>query len=339
MCSSYTTLFVYIYIPNHIPKLMYKYLLYCFTFLYSSMLSAQENYTDFSVNKKYGVVNTQNLEEMVVPFYTKEVLFSDAYLGFENDNALEFYDKTTGKLLQYSKAEQQYHLYVKTKEYLHITTKENRSALIDQQLKVAATFPYMYSSINAFLFTPFIIARSVNGFDVYNTRQSPFKLLHKHIKATDYSIIKILNKEKEFEYYAVFYGKETVYIYTEDFSLLKTIPAHAATEKEAITVLKSYYNVDEGLENFDPPLATETGNWYLVRKENGCKIYESQSYSNLYVKVKDRFDVTAEWMDEVKVYDNKTKEMYIFKLDRAAKKALIPLKYQQLMGLEIVEKK
>lgn len=317
---------------------MYKYLLHLFALLSTSFtLSAQEQYTDFSVNDKFGVVNVTNLEEYIAPFYTKEILFSDDYLGFEKGIDLEFYNKNTGKLLQFSAAELHYHLYVKTKEYLHIATKDNKSALLDQRLGIATTFAYLYTSINNFLFTPFIIAKSKNGYDIYNANQS-FKLLHKQIKATDHSIIKILNKKKELEYYAAFYGKETVNLYTEDFKLLKTIPAHAATEQEAIAVLKSYYRVNDEPENFDPPIAAVATDWYLVRNEHEYKIFESQLYSDLYIKVKERFIITAEWMDKVKVSDIQTGETYVFKLDRTGKKALIPLEYQQLMGLEIIEK-
>lgn len=317
---------------------MYKYLLYLFALLSSSfILSAQEQYTDFSVNSKYGVVNTTNLEEYIAPSYTKMMLFSDDYLGFEKGTDLEFYHKITGKSVQFSTAEQHYHLYVKTREYLHIVTKEHKSALLNQQFKIAYTFPYLYSYINNFLFTPFIIAKSKDGYDIYNTNQS-FKLLHKQIKASDYSIIKIFNKEKELEYCAVFYGKETVELYTEDFKLLKTIRTHAHTEEEAIAVLKSYYTVNDGIENLDPPLAADITDWYLVRKENGYKIYETQLFSSLYLKVKEEFEVENTWLDEVKVFDRSTANTYVFKLNGAAKKALIPTKYQQLMGLKIIDR-
>jgi hypothetical protein len=317
---------------------MYKYLLYLFALLSSSfILSAQEQYTDFSVNSKYGVVNTTNLEEYITPSYTKKILFSDDYLGFEKGADLDFYSKTTGKLFPLSTAEQHYHLYVKTREYLHIATKERKSALLDQQFEIAHTFPYLYTAIDNFLFTPFIIAKSKEGYDVYNTNQS-FKLLHKQIKASDYSIIKILDKEKRLDYYAVFYGKETVDLYTEEFKLLKSIRAHASTEMEAIAILKPYYKVNDEIENFDPPRVADITDWYLVRQENGYKIYETQLFSSLYLKVKDRFDVQNTWSDEVKVFDKSAGVAYLFKLNGAEKKALIPVKYQQLMGLEIIDR-
>lgn len=334
-----TQLFLYIFtFQNYIPESMYRYLLPFFVLISSLTSSAQKQYTDFSVNKKYGVVNVTNLDEYVAPSYTKQVFFTDDYLGFEKGIDLEFYNKKTGQLSTFSTAELHYHLYVKTKEYLHIATKENKSALLDQRLSITATFPDLYNSINNFLFTPFIIAKSKNGFDIYNTRQTPFKLVYKQIKATDYSIIKIWNKENELEFYAVFYGKEKVYLYTEDFSLMKTIPAHAATEKEAIAVLKSHYNVDDGPENFDPPIAAERAHWYLVKVENGYKIYETQLFSTLFLKIKERFTVESTWSDEVSVSDKSNGDIYIFNLDGKNKKALIPLKYQQLMGLEIIEK-
>ncbi|WP_222165737.1 hypothetical protein [Edaphocola aurantiacus] len=277
------------------------------------------------------------MEEYIAPSYTKDILFSDDYLGFEKGTDLDFYSKTTGKLFPFSTAEQHYHLYVKTTEYLHIATKEHKSALLDQQFKIAHTFPYLYSSINSFLFTPFIIAKSKDGYDVYNTNQS-FKLLHKQIKASDYSIIKILDKEKRLDYYAVFYGKETVDLYTEEFKLLKSIRAHAGTEMEAIAILKPYYKVNNEIENFDPPRAADITDWYIVRQEKGYKIYETQLFSSLYLKVNDRFDVQNTWSDEVKIFDKSAKETYVFKLNGTDKKALIPMKYQQLMGLEIIDR-
>lgn len=316
---------------------MYKYLLYFFALLSSFTVSAQDNFSEFIVNQKYGIVNVQNLEEKVAPVYTKRIFFSRDYIVFEKDSRVDMYQRITGNMIQFQTAEPHYHLYVNTSEFLHITTEQQKSALLDEQLNIAITFPYQYTSINNFLSSSFIIAKSNKGYDIYNTEQS-FKLLHKQIKAVDYFIINVKNKEKIFENYTVFYGNGTVNVYTEKFKLLKVIPSGAHTVNEAMQALNPYFMAELLPEESAPIVVGQLQDWNFVTDESGFNIYEDQRFPQTQFKVKSEFQI----MDDggyVCVYNLYGKGRFSFKLNEAGKKALIPVKYQQLMGLQIVEKK
>lgn len=310
-------------------------------FLLLSMLSlpgfAQDKYTDFSVNGKFGLVKVDNLEEYLEPTYPKRIASSSDYLGFKKENELFFYNKTSGKMLQFLVAEDEYSIYRRGSELMHVV-KDGKSALLDRNMKLVKIFPYRYTTIRHPYWSTNLIAKSKDGYDIYDLQES-YKLGQRKIDAGSYFISDFTQNDKIWKNCTVFYGKDKVIVYDDKFKILKVVAQKASNYSEVISVLKPYYTaISDDPDALDPSLSYDP-NWSSRQIENGYKICESTyHYPGLQLKLKDIFKVRNGDYSDVTVFSTKANDTYTFKLDKVGKKALIPLKYQQLMGLEVLKK-
>ncbi|RQO30235.1 hypothetical protein DBR32_11705 [Taibaiella sp. KBW10] len=317
---------------------MKRYLFYLILFLLGSFskISAQDNYTDFSVNGKFGLVKVPQLEEYLKPIYTGKVIFTDDYLGFKKGKELFFYQKTSGKQLQFLVGEDEYRMYRWGGELLHVV-KDGKSALLGRNMKLVKTFPYLYITIRYPYWSSSLIAKSKNGYDIYDVVQS-YKLIQS-ISASDYFSSGLRQEDHTFSNCTIFYGKDQVMVYNDQFQLLKTVPGKVASIDAVIEILRPYFMIESDDPSAMDPSSSYDRNWSSGQIENGYKICESPyHYPDIQLKVKERFNVRNGEYSDVTISSKESSETYTFKLDKGTKKALIPLKYQQLMGLEVLQK-
>ena len=313
---------------------MYKYLLYLLIILFSLPASAQDLYTDFSVNDRYGVVNRNSLEETVKPTYPKRIVFAEKYLGFEKEGQVYFYEKSSGKVQQFVVAQERYHLYPKSGDLLHIVQKQ-RSALLNMDMKIVKTFAEQYNTFN-YYWSNYLIALGKNGYDVFDIDKS-YKPILLHINANDYFLADFVHNGKILNGCVVFYGKDVISLFDDKFKLLKTVHKNVQHIDMAVAALLPDYTAKMEPDALDPSLSDFDG-WRVSSTESGYRIYESSKFRNLKLRINESFDVRNFWPDDVMIFNRKDKTSFSFKLDNSAKKALIPLKYQQLMGLQIIDK-
>lgn len=313
---------------------MYKYLLLLLSILFSLPASAQDNYTEFSVNEQYGVVNRNSLEEVVQPTYPKRIVFAKRYLGFEKDGKVYFYEKSSGNVQQFIVAQERYRLYPKSADLLHIV-QNHKSALLDVDMKIVKTFAEQYSTFNNY-WPDYLIALGKNGYDVFDIDES-YKTILRHINANDYFLADFVHKGKTLDECIVFYGKDVIALYDSRFKLLKTVHKKVQNVDMAVAALLPDYTAKMEADALDPSLSDFDG-WRLSSLESGYRIYESPKFRNLKLRIDESFDVRNFWPDDVMIFNRKDKTSYSFKLDGNAKKALIPLKYQQQMGLQVLDK-
>lgn len=318
---------------------MYKYLLYLLTILFSLSAYSQDNYTEFIVNGKYGVVNIQTLEEKAAPIYKREISFFDNFLTLEKDSVLDLYNKTTGEFKQFLMGEPRYYVSLDLIDFLHIVTAQHKSALVTKKMKVSFTLPQRYLSIKSFPFSFFLIAKTMNGYDIYDMEKS-MNLPFLQIKSGSYFIAGLEDKQGVKANFIVFFGKGEVSIYTKKFQLLKTVRSDAVTANDAVEALKPYFTTDYFEDKDAPRIVVGSANsrpdWELVNDDGGFNTYIHEKYPQIQLKVKSQFGIRD--AGYVTVFNSDGSGQYSFKLDRTSKKALIPLKYQQLMGLEIIER-
>lgn len=286
-------------------------------------VTAQPVYEVFAVNGKYGIVNTTDFSTFVVPSYP---LFDDFYqdcLALGNGTACYFFDKTSGDKTIFINLYQS-SVKINGKNYFHFVNNQY-SYLIPDVVKEKIKLPKKYDYFKTE--DKHLVSKAVNGFDVYKTTQFSKPVISDILATACYlGIFQQINTD-HFKTLWIFYGKSSVFVYSDTFKRLKKYPVKVTTLDEALTVIK---------EHFIPVATKELTNTNAViplywRKsyENGITTVTSWKNAKNVFTVKGYFEA-YKWFDDenwVQLQSLENKENYIFKLDFANKRVLLPKTY------------
>lgn len=308
--------------------------LICILIFISIHSFAQANYEIFGVNRVYGIVETESLKEVLPPIYSKRIYYGEDHYGFFKDsNTIIFHSKNDNSTIEFEIPKNNYFVHINHKVYLH-TYIDNKSVLLDSKLNKHAQFNKRYKQLYSENYkSNFIVGDFDDKFDVF------------HFSNLTTPFITITNSPKYYYYYYnnksyhstlihTFFGTKETYFYNDSFQLIHTLDQHIETEKGIRDSLKisdykficEYIGLGGG--------ASEE----LWSKNNATdqKIRYSSKEFPYSILINKNFQLSG--MYERKLFLVGSKESsFEFKLHQNSAKAFIPIRYQKMMGLELVD--
>ncbi len=298
----------------------------------SSWAQYPYKFEEFSVNGQKGIVNTQTLEEVLMPIYNKHILnfTENLFILKKNEDTIVVFNKHSGKWSAPMRLANEYRkISLNKKNYLY-TVDKGKYILLDSLLQKKYLLPKLLNPLYHHYDFPenFFIAKDKDTLEVYRIEKSSLKLLHR-IKATDFYITKVKDKGTEMKLY-VLNGFEKQYIFDEYFKLKD--------------ISLDYYN-DANLSDLSSG-GKRAPNVQLKRTigdgMSEYDVYSSSNSSPFKMHLASNYRLYTQYNSTCYFVEGGTsdsaKNVYSFKIDTANAKALLPLKYQEEMRLKIIKK-
>lgn len=320
-------------------------------------VKAQKNYETFMINNLYGIVETKTLNEFVIPKYNVKVEFNNNFISFkdtENDSLILFSKKTGDriankvKLVNYSAT-----VNLGGKRYLN-SLENGKSVILDSLLQKRFFLPKQYNYFYQIESSHYFYAEidDEDTFDIFKKTNTEMKILHS-IKAIKFDKEFLVKSNGEKEEVFVFYGLEKTYLFNDNLELIKTINKLASHKHDLDDIInpthEAVYYTDNGPEYKKPSVDPKS---YQKISSDTIKNHYISEKGNLKISVFNKFTLDYYYKQDYLLYFNKPyfrvgnyssnqeeRKVYTFLIDIKSSKALIPLKYQVEMGLNINIKK
>ncbi|WP_177761207.1 hypothetical protein [Flavobacterium sp. I3-2] len=302
---------------------------------------AQEKYEAFEFEGKFGVVNTNTLEEFVIPTF-------DSYAPvFEDDVAvtqkaeLYLFDKMTGEQKKFTS---HYDIFYSSSNEKYFYFKEDKKGVVVPTKKSNQTinFDKNYQSIESIYGN--LLAKNKESYDVFS-KDNYDKPKWENIRAEDIYNDYFLNKKtKEIQKIIILYGKENVLVYDDSFDLIKEYKEAVTNQKKLFELISSDFEVHD--KNFmTDGRERDIKSWEFVNdndftiitlkeKNISFKIKGDYVLSNLKIYYSYRNEKEIEnW---ISLIDTTSKMKVSFIIDFDNNKILLPKKYQKLLNIKML---
>ncbi|AWI26774.1 hypothetical protein [Flavobacterium pallidum] len=326
---------------------MRKILLVIF-YLTINFAQSQNKFESFVINEKLGIVEISTLSEYIAPTFDsyKKININSDFITIRQNDSLRIFDKKNGnwKKSIYLNSDL-LTAYIDQRTYIHII-ENNKSVLLDSVFKPAIHFPKAYSQIQ-YIERSFFYAQNNNTLDIYKLTKKTSVLKHT-IDAKFYSTEKKHNDDGSTTDYIMFYGGDATYQFDLDFTLIKKFEKKITEEYELNYLLDPSNKISVSP---DGPKTKEKHVEFLEEKTTDKIIYTVIDSSfkiamNLDFVLKkfgeNEFIVYKVFStvdkDGRKITSMGAKDSYRFKIQFKELKALLPIKYQNEIGLEVLQK-
>lgn len=313
---------------------------------------AQKNYETFMINGLYGIVETNTLNEFLIPKYKVKVEFNNDFISFkdaENDSLILFSKKTGDriankvKLVKYSGT-----VKLAGKRYLN-SLENGKSVILDSLLQKSFFLPKQYNYFYQIESSNYFYAEidKEDTFDILKKTNTELKILHS-LRAIKFDKEFLVKSNGEKEEVFVFYGLEKTYLFNDNLELIKTINKVASDKHDLNDIINPtdevvYYTYD-GPKHKKPSVHPNT---YQKISSNIFKDGYISEKGNLKISIFNQFTLTYSHKQYLWYFNQpyfrvgnyssnqKERKVYTFLIDEKSSKALIPLKYQVEMGLNV----
>lgn len=304
-----------------------------FCFFLCFLASAQDTFNTFDgfgIDKKYGLVNVENQTEIIAPSYAQIIFTFTDYVGFKNETDVDLFSKKTGEKLSF-KETYQTDLYLKRVKYTHFQD-QNFSYLISNVVSERLQLPKKYQSLSTQ--HNYLIAFAANSYDVYKDTNLNVPKIAALKASAFHSYIANVAKQDDFSTVNVFYGLGTIYVYSEEFELLKTYKNKAKDQNKMLTVLQKDFPAVDTKEMMQTSMIGYP-NWRYEHLNGVTKVsLFSDPKKYFYVAKKCEAQLVPGNDDWVEIQLLESKGTYQFMVDFEHQRFNLPAKYIQELGLK-----
>lgn len=298
---------------------------------------AQSNFATFGAYEKYGVVKVQHLEEILPPDF--EVQFHAdkvQHIVLAYKKLLVTVNKTTGKIDSFELAYEKPKLNSAGDFWLH-TKKDGVSIALNannmKQYNLGKNYDFIRHYDNKFL------AKNAAGYERINVDQNGRRVVE-NIPGTEAVSLEVKEKSKH-KYLTIlcFYGGKYTYVYDNELNPLKVVNKQVKNQKELKAALAKYY-ISEREPFLSAVSSGKPEKWSLSKTENTYNYFKPRDEDvDYYLKLHSEYKYQLIYNDQLQFRFINTlnkDDSYSFDIVDSQRKALIPLKYQQKMGLSVL---
>ncbi len=322
--------------------------------LFANVLFAQNKYETFVVNDSVGIVEVTTLNEIYKPSFdfSKRLEININYFTYIESDSLKIFNKQNGNWEKMIPIKNYSSLYLTPNFYFH-TILDNKSVILDSIFQKHFTLKKTFSNFDK-LNNEFILGKEKDSYSIFKISNNKCTLKYS-LYATNYTKKNRNENNGGNEEMLVFFGGNKTYVFNNKLELVKT-------HNKKITDEYEIYDIINPIQT-KIGIMDETGSNYRNLKlipEKFFKINSDTDEVNQYTsEISDLVVVTNNNYD-LNSYDSKnfiafkifhsltktgnkmtsmsSKNGFRFIIDSKTAKALIPLKYQLEMGLEILKK-
>ncbi|MBA5792658.1 hypothetical protein H1R17_01310 [Flavobacterium sp. xlx-214] len=301
----------------------------------------QEKYQAFQYENKFGVVDKTSLEEIVPPTYASFAPVFQDVLAFVDKDKFYFYDENTGVTSIYIDRNQPILIY-KMGIYFHCVNNDKSVLISSSKFSNKIFFNREYERITT-VYQNIMGFTKTNSIDVYKKGDYNTQYL-KDVSATffEFEHLYDIKNQKEVSTY-IFYGKDNIYIYDENFELLNSIASSESDYKKILQLIAGdYKKIDQDWK---------TDGWgnisiWNVKNEKGITVFSVDGFDFSF-SVKGNFDKSTLSLSKfyldvrdinywVVIKNIETQMEYCFKIDLKNKTFFYPKKYQKKLKLQML---
>jgi len=330
------------------------FIIYLFLLTFSNNLFAQYQIEPFSVNGKVGVVYTSSLKEFLAPTYPiwKSVKINQNYIAFrDSSDYLIATNKVNLKSITPIKLSRTSPLVGFYESILLHSIQDNKSVLVDSTFQNKYHFSKAYKFIRDFnKSNGFCYAESENLIEIYKLETDYPKLIH-NIAANKLTT-SFLNKESGKEEVYVFYGLQKIFVFDTSLNLIKTINKSIVDSRDLYYII----NPNENRVASGTPFNSQSGrnprrkNIHKYKKiaEDEERVFFTSNSSSITISTFKDYEVRSKDSKNIVVFkvfktvkngrttiSRSNENSFSFLIDEEDRTALLPLKYQNEIGLEI----